>query len=180
MSGSQIERVEALRQLLDYPLKQLDPEGSRFWYLRSGENEAEAEETCPLAVGFYAELDTASEQDIAAFLTSEEQQREIYGHYIVRDLPDQPVMYLLLPEAERSGRVAMVLPTEGRLRRRQIQTFEWRSQDLQARLNRLRQETLARTNRFAEGTLAVIPLVEWAFYEPIKTAKELAQALARV
>ena len=34
--GTQESRVEELRQILDYPLKQRDPEGSRFWLLRPG------------------------------------------------------------------------------------------------------------------------------------------------
>ncbi len=57
MSGSQPDRVEALRQLLGYPLKERDAQGSRFWFIRPGANEEEAQDTCPIAVGFYAELD---------------------------------------------------------------------------------------------------------------------------
>ena len=51
---------------------------------------------------------------------------------------------------------------------------------MQARLNRLRQSELARTDRMQEKALSVIPLVEWAFYKPIETAKELAEKLAEV
>jgi hypothetical protein len=189
VSGTQEGRVEALRQILDYPLKQRDPEGSRFWFLRPGADEDEAEDTCPIAVGFYAELDGWTDGDIKQFLTADEQQREIYGHYTGRIIPNQPVMYLLLPEAltpnpsprtGEGGRIAMILPTDGKLRQRQIQTFSWSDEDLQARLNRLRQDTLARTNRMKDAALSVIPLVEWAFYKPITTAKELAQKLAEV
>lgn len=180
MTGTQEGRVEALRQILDYPLKQRDPEGSRFWFLRPGADEDEAEDTCPIAVGFYSELDGLTNDDIKQFLTAEEQQREIYGHYTGRIIPNQPVMYLLLPEGDRLGRVAMILPTDGKLRQRQIQTFSWSDEDFQARLNRLRQDTLARTNRMKDAALSVIPLVEWAFYKPITTAKELAQKLAEV
>jgi type I restriction-modification system DNA methylase subunit len=180
MAGSQENRIEGLRQLLAYPLKQGDPEGSRFWYLRPGADVDEAQDTCPIAVGFYSELDGLTHGQILQFLTAEEQQKEIYGHYIQRIVPNQPVMYLLLPEGEGSGRVAMVLPAEGKLRQRQIQSFAWSEQDLQARLNRLRQSELAQTNRMQENTLAVIPLVEWAFYKPIATAKELATKLAEV
>jgi len=179
-----------LRQILGYPLKQRDPGGSRFWFLRPGADEGEAEETCPIAVGFYAELSEQTDAGIKKFLTAEEQQREIYGHYTGRIIPNQPVMYLLLPESPLSqlerraggegGRVAMILPTDGKLRQRQIQTFSWSDQDLQARLNRLRQDTLARTNRVKDTALSVIPLVEWVFYKPITTAKELAQKLAEV
>jgi type I restriction-modification system DNA methylase subunit len=176
--GNQESRIEELRQLLGYPLKQRDPGMSRFWLLRPGANEEEAEDTCPIAVGFYSELNHMSKDEISKFLTSEEQQKEIYGHYTQRVAPDQPVMYLLLPDGDRFGRVAMVLPSEGKLRQRQVQSFTWTEQDLQARLNRLRQSELARTNRMQEKVLAVIPLVEWAFYKPIETAKELAQKLA--
>jgi len=178
--GSQEKRVEALRLLLGYPLKQRDPEGSRFWFLRPGVDEDEAEDTCPIAVGFYSELNHLGKDEISQFLTADEQQNEIYGHYIVRIEPNKPVMYLLLPDADRSGRVAMILPSEGKLRRRQIQSFAWTEQDLQARLNRLRQTELARTDRMQEKALSVIPLVEWAFYKPIETAKELATRLAEV
>ncbi len=189
MFGSQESRVGALRQLLDYPLMQKDPEGSRFWFLRPGADEDEAEDTCPIAVGFYAELDRLTDSDIKQFLTTDEQQREIYGHYTGRIIPNQPVMYLLLPDAltpnpsskkGEGSRVTMILPTDGKLRQRQIQTFSWSDEDLQARLNRLRQDTLARTNRMKDTALSVIPLVEWAFYQPITTAKELAQKLAEV
>lgn len=190
ISGTQESRVEALRQFLDYPLKQRDPEGSRFWFLRPGADADEAADTCPIAVGFYAELNGATDAAIKQFLTAEEQQREIYGHYTGRIIPNQPVMYLLLPETPLSqvgrgaggegGRVAMILPTDGKLRQRQIQTFSWSDEDFQARLNRLKQDTLARTNRMKDAALSVIPLVEWAFYQPITTAQELAQRLAEV
>jgi hypothetical protein len=193
--GSQENRVEALRLLLGYPLKQRDPEGSRFWFLRPGVDEDEAEDTCPIAIGFYSELNHLSKDEILQFFTADEQQKEIYGHYTDRIVPNQPVMYLLLPDPEfptrtrsaseahhrsGAGRVAMILPSEGKLRQRQIQSFAWTEQDLQARLNRLRQSELARTDRMQEKALSVIPLVEWAFYKPIETAKELATKLAEV
>jgi hypothetical protein len=139
ISGTQENRVEALRQILGYPLEQRDPEGSRFWFLRPGTDEDEAEDTCPISVGFYAELDRLSHSEILQFLTADEQQREIYGHYTQRIIPNQPVMYLLLPESE-DRQVAMILSTEGKLRQRQIQTFSWSDEDFQARLNRLKNE----------------------------------------
>ncbi|MEM9217285.1 MAG: type ISP restriction/modification enzyme [Cyanobacteria bacterium P01_F01_bin.150] len=180
MQGSPEERIEALRSHLGYPLKQRDPSGSRFWYLRPGEDEEEAEFTCPVAVGFYAELDELQGVEAKQFLTSDEQQQEIHGHYLGRVIPDQPVIYLLLPEGERLGNVAMILPSESKLRQRQIQVFSWNQEDLQARLERLKQETLVRTNRIQENALSVIPLVEWAFDKPIETSRELAQRLAKV
>lgn len=180
MTGPPEQRIEALRSHLGYPVKQLDPGGSRFWYLRPGVDAEEAEYTCPIAVGFYTELDDSSSSDILRFLTSDNQQQEIYGHYINRVIPEQPVMYLLLPDGEQQGLVAMILPTETKLRQRQIQIFDWQSEDLQARLKRLNQETLARTDRIQETAISVVPLVEWAFYKPITTAKDLAQKLAVV
>ncbi|MGL5083856.1 MAG: hypothetical protein ACRC8A_20425 [Microcoleaceae cyanobacterium] len=190
ISGTQESQVEALRQLLGYPVEQRDPEGSRFWFLRPGADENEATDTCPIAVGFYTELHHLSKDEILQFFTADEQQKEIYGHYTSRIVPNQPVMYLLLPESSLSqpgrgvggeeGRIAMVLPSEGKLRQRQIQSFAWTEQDLQARLNRLRQSELARTDRMQNKALSVIPLVEWAFYKPIETAKELAEKLAEV
>ncbi|MFW9263400.1 type ISP restriction/modification enzyme [Nostoc sp. CALU 546] len=175
MTGTDLNhRVEALRQLLGYPVKEHDPQGSRFWYLRPGVDELEAEETCPIAVGFYEELSGVTDQEIKRFLTSKEQQQEIYGHYTNRVAEQQPVMYLLLPTKEALGRVPLVLPSEGGLRQRQIQTFDWNEPQLIARLNRLKQGELP----IAAKGLSSVPLVEWVFYEPIKTAKELAQLLA--
>lgn len=168
-------RIEELRQKLGYPLKQRDPQGSDFWYLRPGEDASEAEETCPIAVGFYPELNEAlDEGELQRLLTSKEWQQRIYGHYLTRNLEHKPVMYLLLPTAEGSGQVPLVLPTEGGLRQRNIQTFAWGSAALETRLNRLRQGELP----IASKAVLSIPLVERAFYEPIKTAKELAQLLA--
>lgn len=175
MTGTDLNhRVEVLRQLLGYPVKEHDPQGSRFWYLRPGVDELEAEETCPIAVGFYEELSGVTDQEIKRFLTSKEQQQEIYGHYTNRVAEQQPVMYLLLPTKEATGRVPLVLPSEGGLRQRQIQTFDWNEPQLIARLNRLKQGELP----IAAKGLSSVPLVEWVFYEPIKTAKELAQLLA--
>lgn len=168
-------RVEALRQLLGYPVKELDPEGSRFWYLRPGSDENEAAETCPVAVGFYDELADITDSEARKFLTAKEQQQEIYGHYTSRMFEQQPVMYLLLPSEEASGRVPLILPSEGKLRQQQIETFDWHDNQLLARLKRLTQGELP----IAARGLMSVPLVEWVFYEPIKTAKELALKLAQ-
>lgn len=46
MSGTQKEHVEKLRKILEYPVKELDFEGSRFWYLRPGESKENAANTC--------------------------------------------------------------------------------------------------------------------------------------
>jgi len=145
MSGTLENRIEKLRQILGYPIKEFDCEGSRFWYLRPGkrvrcrgslrcstsrESVEDAAETCPIAVSFYAELNESSDRDIRQFLTAPEQQNEIYGHYIGRVATEQPVMYLLLPQAELQGRVVLILPTEGGLQQRQIQIFEWCDREL--------------------------------------------------
>ena len=170
-------RVEALRQLLGYPVKELDREGSRFWYLRPGNDEEEAAETCPIAVGFYEELVDVTDSEARKFLTAQQQQWEIYGHYINRFAEQQPVMYLLLPilpSKKASGRVSLILPGEGKLRQGQIQTFNWDDSQLVSRLKRLRQDELS----IASKAMMSIPLVEWVFYEPINTAQELAKQLA--
>jgi hypothetical protein len=120
MSGKEDSRISALGQLLGYPISQRDRLGSRFWFLRPGENRSAAADTQPIAVGFYDELNSKGDREIKAFLTSPEQQQEIYGHYVDRVNEDQPVMYILLPRVEETGRVALVLPTEGKLRIRQI------------------------------------------------------------
>jgi predicted helicase len=183
-TGNKEERVKALREFLGYPLQELDRTGSGFRYVRAGQDIAQAKNTCPIAVGFYEELDRLSDAEIKGFLTEPAQQQRIYGHYLEQDLENMPVMYLLLPVAMRSGRVAMVLPMEGGLRQRQIETFAWNSADLRSRLVRLNQENLVLTNRFkfADATrdFFSIPSVEWAFYKTAQTAKELAQLLAEV
>ncbi|PSB14331.1 hypothetical protein C7B65_26595 [Phormidesmis priestleyi ULC007] len=63
-------RVEALRQKLGYPIKQRDPQGSDFWYLHPGVSEADAEETAPIAIGFFSELNgLTDEQEIQRLLS---------------------------------------------------------------------------------------------------------------
>ena len=157
VSGDEKSRVEALGELLDYPIVRKDPQGSRFWYLQPGENKSAAEDTQPIAVGFYDELNQITDKAAKLFITSVEQQLEIYGHYTNRVSEDQPVMYLLLPSREETGRVALVLPTEGKLRQRQIQTFEWNStQLLKSRLPRLHSDSLP----IADKALLSTPLVE--------------------
>ncbi|AFY73273.1 putative helicase [Synechococcus sp. PCC 7502] len=174
--GTQAERVEALRSLLGYPIKERDVSGSKYWYLRPGVNSAEAEDTCPIAVGFYAECDRLSKSEIKAFFTDQVQQQETYGHYTNQIAAQQPVMYLLLPEGEQMGRVTFVLPIEGGIRQRQVESFGWDKQELLGRLSRLQQGQLP----IAARALVSIPLVEWVFYEAAHTAKELAQLLAEV
>lgn len=173
MIGTEENRVAALKELLGYPVVQRDPEGSTFWYLHPGEDENEALETCPIAVAFFDELNAATDQEIKHLLTREKQQ-EIYGHYSNREFEQQPVMYLLLPTESETGRVPLVLPTEGGLRQRQIQTFGWNDAELIARLNRLKQGELP----IATKAVCSIPQVDWVFYEAAKTAGELARALA--
>ncbi len=178
MTGIESNRIEALRRMLAYPVQQQrDPEGSRFWYLRPATDELEAADTLPIAVGFYPELNETTQPEIVKFLTSKEQPSGIYEHYISRANPEnKPVMYILLPEQQRTGRVALILPTEGGLRQRQIQTFAWNEQELLGRLSRLEQGQL----RIAIKALNLIPLVELVFYEAAKTAQELARELAKV
>jgi type I restriction-modification system DNA methylase subunit len=169
------DRVEQLRQKLGYPVQQRDPQGSDFFYLRPGADVEEAEDTCPIAVGFYSELNGATdERSLQQLLTSSEWQQRIYGHYLSRTAEQQPVMYILMPTEAGTGQVPLILPTEGGLRQRNIQTFAWGSAELETRLNRLRQEELPVASR----ALTSVPLVERAFYKPIQTAKELAQLLA--
>lgn len=177
--GTEAQRVEALREFFGYPLQELDRTGSGFWYVRAGQDIAQAKNTCPIAMWFYEELDRFSDVEIKAFLIGKEQQR-ICKHYLDSDPEDTPVMYLLLPMAARSGRVAMVLPVDGKLRKSQIQTFAWDSDDLKARLGRLQLGTMLWANKITETALLSLPNADWVFYEPIKTAKELAIKLALV
>jgi hypothetical protein len=69
------ERVSALQNALNYPVIERDREGLKFWYLRPRE-----EDTQPIAVGFYEELNRLNDREAKAFITSEKQQQEIYGH----------------------------------------------------------------------------------------------------
>jgi type I restriction-modification system DNA methylase subunit len=178
MTGGEEQRVEALRQLLDYPVKAKDSEGSRFWYVRPGNDELEAENTCPIAVGFFKELNQGGKREIEQWLTDDDQDKQIRGHYTGRIATEQPVMYVLLPEGNSQGNVALVLPTESRLRQRSIQVFDWTAQDLQARFNRLSWESLAQ--KVTERITGFVPQVDWIFFKPAATAKELAQLLAAV
>ncbi|BDA71709.1 adenine specific DNA methyltransferase [Calothrix sp. PCC 7716] len=173
-AGNQQNRITALKELLGYPIVQRDPQSGNFWYLRPGEDEDEALETCPIAVGFLPELNDATDAQIKQLLTQEKKQ-EVYGHYSnIKDIVNKPVMYLLLPTQESSGRIPLVLPTEGGLRKNQIQTFEWNDSQLIGRLERLRQGKLT----IAQRGICPVPQVDWIFYEPVKTASELARALA--
>jgi hypothetical protein len=174
MTGTEEERVEALRKTLGYPIKQRDPQGSQFWYLHPGENATDAAETCPIAVVFVSEMSENSDAEIKQILASKTWQTKIYGHYIQRQNEAQPALYMLLPTSEKAGRVALILPTEGGLRQKQIQTFAWNEAELQARLTRLHQKDLP----IAAKALVSVPLVEWVFYPAAKTASELAKSLA--
>ncbi|MCA6520870.1 MAG: N-6 DNA methylase, partial [Pseudanabaena sp. M051S1SP2A07QC] len=178
--GTEAQRVEALREFLGYPLQELDRTGSGLRYVRAGQDVVQAKNTCPIAVGFYEELDRLSDAEIKDFLVDKPQQQKIYGHYQNQEPENTPVMYLLLPVAERVGRVAIVLPAEGKLRKSQIQIFAWDSDDLKARLGRLQWGTMQWANKITETALLFLPNVDWVIYKPIETAKELAIQLALV
>ncbi|MBE9019915.1 N-6 DNA methylase, partial [Chroococcidiopsidales cyanobacterium LEGE 13417] len=161
MTGTLENRVEELRKILGYPVKELDRTSSLFWYLRPGESAESAAETCPVAVGFYSEL-------------NDELRSQIYGHYSNRQAEQQPVMYLLLPSKEGTSRVPLVLPREGGLRQKDIKTFEWNEPELQRRISLLQKDNLP----IAHKAICSVPSVKWVFYEPVKTASELAKSLA--
>ena len=165
------QRVKLLQRELRYPISERDEQGSEFWYLRPGVSGDEAAETCPIAVGFLDKLNTIDSKSVGKWLTQKEQQQRFYGHYTNRVNEQQPVMYLLLPSGE-TGQAAMVLLSEGGLKQRNIQSFDLESQAFRTLLNRLMEVPIA------ERALVFIPQVEYAFYEPIKTAKELAVLLA--
>lgn len=171
-SGNEQHRVEKLREILGYPVIQRDPAGSKYWYLHPGADEDDAYETSPIAVGFFSELNNATDQQVKQLLIRQKQQ-EIYGHYTNRTDVNQPVMYILLPTEEGTGRIPLVLPTEGGLLPKHIQSFSWDT-ELITRLNRLKQGELP----VADKALYSIPQVDWVFYPAAKTAGELAQSLA--
>ena len=165
-------KVEQLRKQLGCPLSEKDSQGSNFWYLRQGADKESAAETRPIAVRFYDELNLLSAEEIKHWLT-EEKQPEIYNnHYINRVNENQPAMYLLYPTSDDLGRVAFVLPQEGGVKQRHVQSFDFKGEALDTRLNRLKEVPIS------QNILCSVPLVERVFYNPIKTARELAQKLA--
>ena len=180
MTGTPEQRVSALQQFLGYPVKERDPQKNQFWYLRPGVDKEAARETRPVAVEFYPELNEDSDSEIKAWVAS--QESPVSHHFFGwNDFTNQPVMYLLLPAAQQSGRVALVLPSESRQwRQRQVLTYEWDSQALLTPLGRLQQGELELMQKVEDKPMFSVPLVEWVFYKPIATAKELAQELARV
>ncbi|MFM7276493.1 MAG: hypothetical protein ACKO1I_02255 [Microcystis aeruginosa] len=50
-TGNESARAESLRTILNYPVLERDSQGSRFWYLRPGDNPEDAAEIWPSAVG---------------------------------------------------------------------------------------------------------------------------------
>ena len=117
-------------------------------------------------------LNDLTEAEIKDFLTAKDS--EIYRHYLDRVSTEQPVMYLLYPSSEESGRVAFILPQEGGLKQRDIKVFELGSRELATRLERFKIVPIA------QNILCSVPLVERVFYDPIETSKDLAQQLAKV
>ena len=177
MVGSEADRVKALCQLLGYPLHERDPNSKKFWYLHPGNNIDEARDTAPIAIAFYDEL-VGSDANIKQFLISKEQHQVIYKHYI--EATEPPVMYILLPLAGdvKRERVALILPTVGKIRQRCINTFGWQDDELRGRLSRLQWEALA--DKIWKNPLGFVPQVDWIFYKSANTAKELAVLLAEV
>ncbi len=68
------EQVESLRTFLGYPVLERDRKNRDYWYLRSRANREEAENTAPIGVCFYDDL--------------ENKQAEVYKHYLGRSLAD--------------------------------------------------------------------------------------------
>jgi hypothetical protein len=165
-------RVDRLRSQLGCLGQERDTQGSDFWYLRLGTDELEIPNTRPIAIGFDDRLNDLTEAEIKDFLTAKDS--EIYRHYLDRVSTEQPVMYLLYPSSEESGRVAFILPQEGGLKQRDIRIFELGSRELSTRLERFKIVPIA------QNILCSVPLVERVFYDPIETSKDLAKALAKV
>jgi N-6 DNA Methylase len=165
-------RVSRLRSQLGCLGQERDTQGSDFWYLRLGTDELEIPNTRPIAIGFDDRLNDLTETEIKDSLTAKDS--EIYRHYLDRTSENQPVMYLLYPSSEESGRVAFILPQEGGLKQRDIRIFELGSRELSTRLERFKIVPIA------QNILCSVPLVERVFYDPIETSKDLAQQLAKV
>jgi hypothetical protein len=165
-------RVDRLRSQLGCLGQERDTQGSDFWYLRLGTDELEIPNTRPIAIRFDDRLNDLTETEIKDVLTAKDS--EIYRHYLNRMSTEQPVMYLLYPSSEESGRVAFILPQEGGLKQRDIKVFELGSRELATRLERFKIVPVA------QNILCSVPLVERVFYDPIETSKDLAQQLAKV
>jgi hypothetical protein len=165
-------RVDRLRSQLGCLGYERDTQGSEFWYLRLGTDELEIPNTRPIAIGFDERLNDLTEAEIKDALTAKDS--EIYRHYLDRTTEEQPVMYLLYPSSEESGRVAFILPQEGGLKQRDIRIFQLGSRELSSRLERFKIVPVA------QNILCSVPLVERVFYDPIETSKDLAQQLAKV
>jgi N-6 DNA Methylase len=163
---------DRLRSQLGCLGQERDTQGSDFWYLRLGTDELEIPNTRPIAIGFDDRLNDLTEAEIKDFLTAKDS--EIYRHYLDRTSEEQPVMYLLYPSSEESGRVAFILPQEGGLKQRDIRIFELGSRELSTRLERFKIVPIA------QNILCSVPLVERVFYDPIETSKDLAKALATI
>jgi hypothetical protein len=71
------EQVESLRKFLGYPKleQKFDRANRDYWYLRPGADADEAENTAPIEVLFYDDL--------------ESKQNETYKHYLGRNLADK-------------------------------------------------------------------------------------------
>ncbi len=164
-------RVDRLRSQLGCLGQERDRQGSDFWYLRLGTDELEIPHTRPIAIGFDDRLNDLTEAELRILLI--EQEMEIYPHYINRTGAEQPVMYLLYPTSEESGQAVLVSPQEGGLKQRDIRIFKLGSGELATRLNRLKAVPIA------QNILCSVPVVKWVFDDPIQTAKELAQKLAK-
>jgi predicted helicase len=163
-------RVSRMRSQLGCLGQERDAQGSDFWYLRLGTDELEIPHTRPIAIGFDDRLNDLTEAEVGTLLI--EQEIGIYSHYINRTGAEQPVMYLLYPTSEESGQAVLVSPQEGGLKQRDVRIFKLGSGELATRLNRLKAVPIA------QNILCSVPLVERVFYDPIQTAKELAQKLA--
>jgi predicted helicase len=164
-------RVDRLRSQLGCLGQERDTQGSDFWYLRLGTDELEIPNTRPIAIGFDDRLNDLTEAELRTLLI--EQEMEIYPHYINRTGAEQPVMYLLYPTSEESGQAVLVSPQEGGLKQRDVRIFKLGSGELATRLNRLKAVPIA------QNILCSVPVVKWVFDDPIQTAKELAQKLAK-
>jgi predicted helicase len=163
--------LDRLRSQLGCLGQERDTQGSDFWYLRLGTDELEIAETRPIAIGFDDRLNDLTEAEVRTLLI--EQEMEIYPHYINRTGAEQPVMYLLYPTSEESGQAVLVSPQEGGLKQRDVRIFKLGSGELATRLNRLKAVPIA------QNILCSVPVVKWVFDDPIQTAKELAQKLAK-
>ncbi len=165
------QSVEALKNYWGYQLSKKDPQGSPFYYLAQFEGNVR-----PIAVGFFEELNGKDSETLKDTLKTPKSDlyKAIYGHYLNRQLENQPALYVLLPKHKR-GTVALVKPTDSGLRIKGIYIGGTEDRGIQIKFNLLRDQSPV-----LKGLFVDTPNIDHLFYKTVESAEELAIELAKV